>query len=180
MMWWALPQAESTLPQVGRALPTSGLLAQASQTAAATSQATEAQVGWALPTTGLLAQASQTAAATSQTTEAQVGWALPTTGLLAQTSQTADAASQTTEAQVGWALPTTGLLAQTTEADSQVAEVPSEVPEEGGLTFAGTIIMILSVGLVLGLAGFCMVRILAESRPTERHHMPLDIDTHDT
>ena len=46
------------------------------------------------------------------------------------------------------------------------------------LTVGGAIIMTVSILLVLGLMGFCMVRILREKEP-ERHHTPLEIDTHD-
>ena len=52
-------------------------------------------------------------------------------------------------------------------------------PEETGLTFAGGVIMSVSIALVLGLMTFCMSRILREERPSEDHHAPLDIDTHD-
>ena len=51
---------------------------------------------------------------------------------------------------------------------------------EGGLTAAGAVIMTLSILLVLGLAAFCMARILGEKHPEDHHHAPLDIDTHDT
>lgn len=47
------------------------------------------------------------------------------------------------------------------------------------LTAGGAIIMTISVGLVLGLAVFCFWRLLREPTPSERHHVPLDIDTHD-
>ena len=46
------------------------------------------------------------------------------------------------------------------------------------LTVGGAIIMTVSILLVLGLMGFCMVRILREKEP-ERHHTPLEINTHD-
>ena len=49
-----------------------------------------------------------------------------------------------------------------------------------GLTFAGGLIMTVSVALVLGLAAFCMSRILREEKPAGHHHAPLDIDTPDT
>ena len=51
--------------------------------------------------------------------------------------------------------------------------------ESTGLTTAGTIVMVASIGLVLALAGFCMVRLLGESKPEQHHHAPLDIDTED-
>lgn len=60
------------------------------------------------------------------------------------------------------------------------AEVGKAATHEGGLTVAGAVIMTLSILLVLGLAVFCMVRILREKHPEEHHHAPLDIDTHDT
>ncbi|MBU0716873.1 MAG: hypothetical protein KJ749_01385 [Planctomycetes bacterium] len=46
------------------------------------------------------------------------------------------------------------------------------------LTAAGAAIMAGSVLLVVGLLTFCMRRILTEKHP-EKHHAPLDIDTHD-
>jgi heme/copper-type cytochrome/quinol oxidase subunit 2 len=51
--------------------------------------------------------------------------------------------------------------------------------EEVTLTAAGGTIMTVSVLLVLGLCAFCFWRILREPTPSERHHAPLDIDTHD-
>ena len=47
------------------------------------------------------------------------------------------------------------------------------------LTPAGIAIMIVSILLVLGLCVFCFWRILREPSPSEHHHAPLDIDTHD-
>jgi ABC-type nickel/cobalt efflux system permease component RcnA len=47
------------------------------------------------------------------------------------------------------------------------------------LTPAGATIMTVSVLLVLGLCAFCFWRILREPAPSEHHHAPLDIDTHD-
>jgi ABC-type nickel/cobalt efflux system permease component RcnA len=47
------------------------------------------------------------------------------------------------------------------------------------LTPAGVTIMTVSVLLVLGLCAFCFWRILREPAPSEHHHAPLDIDTHD-
>ncbi len=53
--------------------------------------------------------------------------------------------------------------------------------EPGGLTVAGTVIMAGSILMVLGLASFCMVRILGEKdQPEGHHHSPLDIDRRDT
>ena len=44
------------------------------------------------------------------------------------------------------------------------------------LTAGGAAVMAISVGLVLGLAVFCMSRILGESRPTAQHRRPLGLD----
>ncbi len=51
--------------------------------------------------------------------------------------------------------------------------------EKVTLTAAGGTIMTVSVLLVLGLCAFCFWRILREPTPSEHHHAPLDIDTHD-
>jgi Na+-transporting NADH:ubiquinone oxidoreductase subunit NqrD len=51
--------------------------------------------------------------------------------------------------------------------------------DEVTLTVGGAVIMTLSVALVVGLNVFCMSRILREQKPSEHHHVPLDIDTHD-
>ena len=48
-----------------------------------------------------------------------------------------------------------------------------------GLTIAGGVIMVASIVLVIGLMVFCMVHILRERQPSEKHHAPLHIDTHD-
>jgi hypothetical protein len=47
------------------------------------------------------------------------------------------------------------------------------------LSIPGVILMTICVGLVLLLCVFCFWRILRESTPSEHHHAPLDIDTHD-
>ena len=47
------------------------------------------------------------------------------------------------------------------------------------MTPAGWIVMILSVGFVLGLTTFCFHRVLRTSKATEHMHAPLEIDTHD-
>ncbi|MEE9296845.1 MAG: hypothetical protein V3W34_18020 [Phycisphaerae bacterium] len=44
---------------------------------------------------------------------------------------------------------------------------------------AGMVVMALSILIVCGLTVFCIVRILGERSPSEHHHVPLDIDTHD-
>lgn len=51
--------------------------------------------------------------------------------------------------------------------------------DEVRLTFAGGVIMVVSICLVLGLLAFCLTRILRESHPETHHHAPLDIDTRD-
>jgi len=48
-----------------------------------------------------------------------------------------------------------------------------------GLTSSGLVVMIGCIGLVLSLAAFCFYRLFRESNPSEHHHAPLDIDTHD-
>ncbi len=50
--------------------------------------------------------------------------------------------------------------------------------DDARLTFGGAVIMATCIVLVLGLLGFCLGRILWEKHP-ERHHAPLEIDTHD-
>ncbi len=47
------------------------------------------------------------------------------------------------------------------------------------LTAAGVVMMTLCVALVLGLNVFCLVCMLRAPQPSEHHHAPLDIDTHD-
>jgi len=48
------------------------------------------------------------------------------------------------------------------------------------MRLSGWIMMILSIGTVLGLAIFCFYRILKAPRTEEHIHAPLDIDTHET
>ena len=47
------------------------------------------------------------------------------------------------------------------------------------LTSSGMTLMVLCVGFVLALCAFCFWHILRDSAPSDRHHAPLDIDTHD-
>jgi hypothetical protein len=47
------------------------------------------------------------------------------------------------------------------------------------LNVGGWIMLIGCVGLVCGLCTFCYYRVLREPKPSEHHHAPLDIDTHD-
>ncbi len=60
-----------------------------------------------------------------------------------------------------------------------LAMLAQAATDDVGLTVGGTVVMTCSIVLVLGLLIFCMTRILREKRPTEHHHAPLDIDTHD-
>lgn len=47
------------------------------------------------------------------------------------------------------------------------------------MTLGGWITMLISVGTVVGLFVFCLVRVLREQNPSEHLH-GLDIDTKDT
>ena len=47
------------------------------------------------------------------------------------------------------------------------------------MTIWGWIMMILSVGSVTTLTGWCFWRVLRTPHPEEHLHAPLDIDTHD-
>lgn len=49
----------------------------------------------------------------------------------------------------------------------------------GGLTVAGWVMLIGSVGMVLSLCCYCAYRALTEPHAEEHMHAPLDIDTHD-
>ena len=51
--------------------------------------------------------------------------------------------------------------------------------EDMSLTTAGGVLMAVSITLVLGLAAFCLIRILRLKKPSEHHHAPLEIDTQD-
>ncbi len=48
-----------------------------------------------------------------------------------------------------------------------------------GLTTGGWAMMLGSIAMVTALLIFCIVRIFSESKPSEHHHAPLDIDTGD-
>ncbi len=48
------------------------------------------------------------------------------------------------------------------------------------LSGQGIVVMVGCIGFVLALCVFCFVRLLREKQPSEHHHAPLDIDTHDT
>ena len=52
------------------------------------------------------------------------------------------------------------------------------LPQEG-LTPGGWTVMIGCIALVCTLVVFCFYRLLRESRPTQHHRAPLDIDTRD-
>ena len=47
------------------------------------------------------------------------------------------------------------------------------------MTAGGWIVMLLSVGSVLGLVIFCFRRVLRTPTSSAHMHAPLDIDTHD-
>lgn len=47
------------------------------------------------------------------------------------------------------------------------------------MTFEGWIIMILSVGFVTGLLGWCIYKVVATPGETEHLHSPADIKTPD-
>ena len=51
--------------------------------------------------------------------------------------------------------------------------------QQQGLTTGGRIVMIGCITFVCSLCVFCFYRIMREPRPSEHHHAPLDIDTHD-
>ena len=44
---------------------------------------------------------------------------------------------------------------------------------------AGIVMMVICVSLVCGLSLFCIMRLFSSRAPSEHHHVPLDIDTHD-
>lgn len=48
------------------------------------------------------------------------------------------------------------------------------------MTLSGWVVMILSVGFVTILLGWCIWRVLKEPEAPERIHAPEEIDTHDT
>jgi hypothetical protein len=47
------------------------------------------------------------------------------------------------------------------------------------LTIGGWTMLVGCVGLVCALCAFCYYRILREPKPSDHHHAPPDIDTHD-
>ncbi len=63
----------------------------------------------------------------------------------------------------------------------QIAELVVAQSDQDEITLQadGMVMMILSISIVAALAIFCTVRILREKSPSEHHHVPLDIDTHD-
>ena len=54
---------------------------------------------------------------------------------------------------------------------------PTDASEITGLTPGGWAMMLGSIGLVTALCIFCIVRIFSESKPSDHHHVPLDIAT---
>ncbi len=55
----------------------------------------------------------------------------------------------------------------------------SLLAQQQGLTTGGWVMMIGCIPLVCGLCVFCLYRLMREPRPSEHHHAPLEIDTHD-
>ena len=55
----------------------------------------------------------------------------------------------------------------------------SVVGQAGGLSWGGAVVMVVSVGMVLALMIFCILRVFREPEPKKHLHAPLDIDTHD-
>lgn len=47
------------------------------------------------------------------------------------------------------------------------------------MTLAGWIFMVCSIGFVLGLIGFCFLKVLSKPSAANHMHGPADIDTHD-
>ncbi|MFQ5591907.1 MAG: hypothetical protein ACE5HE_12145 [Phycisphaerae bacterium] len=47
------------------------------------------------------------------------------------------------------------------------------------LSAGGWALMVCCILLVCSLCVFCFYRLVREPRPSEHHHAPLDIDTHD-
>ncbi len=62
------------------------------------------------------------------------------------------------------------ILATLMLADESASEIT-------GLTTGGWAMMLGSILLVTSLCVFCISRIFSESKPSEHHHVPLDIDT---
>ncbi|HEX2973068.1 MAG TPA: hypothetical protein VHP11_12090 [Tepidisphaeraceae bacterium] len=58
-----------------------------------------------------------------------------------------------------------------------LAQVP--VDDSYRLTLGGWIVMLLSVGFVTTLLGWCIRRVMRESTP-DKLHSQVDVDTHDT
>jgi len=56
---------------------------------------------------------------------------------------------------------------------------PTDAAEITGLTTGGWAMMLGSIAMVTSLCIFCIVRIFSESKPSEHHHVPLDISTDD-
>ncbi|GJM26915.1 MAG: hypothetical protein DHS20C16_33300 [Phycisphaerae bacterium] len=69
--------------------------------------------------------------------------------------------------QSGWM--TIQLLASQVLAHAKVTE----------LTTGGWAMMLGSIAMVTALSVFCITRIFSENKPSEHHHVPLDIDTDD-
>ncbi len=60
-----------------------------------------------------------------------------------------------------------------------MSDLPNVLEQAPGLSTGGWIMLIGCIGMVLSLCAFCFWKIMTESKPSEHHHAPLDIDTHD-
>lgn len=57
---------------------------------------------------------------------------------------------------------------------------PTSTSSYQGLTASGWFMLLFCMILVCGLVVFCFYMILREPHPSEHHHAPLEIDTHDS
>ena len=60
-----------------------------------------------------------------------------------------------------------------------MSALPTVLAQAPGLNAGGWVMLIGCVGMVCTLCAFCFWKIMTEPKPSERHHAPLDIDTHD-
>ncbi len=60
-----------------------------------------------------------------------------------------------------------------------MSALPTVLAQAPGLNASGWVMLIGCIGLVLSLCTFCFWKIMTEEKPSEHHHAPLDIDTHD-
>ncbi len=57
--------------------------------------------------------------------------------------------------------------------------IAASAPQYSGLNAGGWTVLVFCITLVCGLVAFCYYRLLREPKPSQHHHAPLDIDTHD-